>query len=68
MVRKTVGQVSQMRRMGVSAANESVTDRFRWEARSSGDATDKWMQILNTNTKYKYNIQGVFYTGPPLKS
>ena len=60
MARKTVGKVSQMRRMGVSAANESVTDRFRWEARSSGDATDKWMQILNTNRKYKYNIQGVF--------
>ena len=51
MVRNTAAKVSQMRRMGVPAANESVTDRFRCEARSSGNATDKWMQILNTNKK-----------------
>ena len=67
MVRNTAAKVSQMRRMGVPAANESVTDRFRCEARSSGNAIDKWMQITkykykmkiqNPNPKHKYKVQG----------
>ena len=47
----------KMRRMGVPAANEPLTDGFRWGDRSRGDANDKWMQIQNTNTRYKIEIQ-----------
>ena len=36
------------------AANEPVTDGFGCEVRSSNDATDKWMQIQNTNTNTPY--------------
>ena len=33
-------------RLGVLPANDPVTDGFRCEAGSTGDATDKWILLL----------------------